>query len=495
MNKQLKFLSRTVFAMFIVLFFSVTMIQFVSADELRNNPLNQRTIKNGYKVERGSIIIDGDPIAFSTPTNDSFKYLRSYDPGTMYAPVTGHYSRQQGMTGLEAAMNKELSGNADAQFFTRIQNTLNGVKPQGSSVDTTINPKAQRAAYEAMQEFSFEGAVVALEPGTGNILALVSTPTYDPNLLSSNDDSEIIANYDALNADELQPLVNRAIAGDLYAPGSVYKLVTAAAAIESGAAKPSTEFSNPASLTLPQSSHVMRNSDQQTCGSGAKASLETAIIYSCNIPFAEMAMDMDKDEVPKMARAFGFDQELAIPTEVTPSVAPAPLDQAQVALSSIGQLDVRTTPLQVAMVSAAIANGGKLMKPELVDRVIAPDLRVEHETKPEEMSQPISPETAKAITGMMEKGVSDSTGFAHLSAIDGVRVAGKTGTAQNGIDTNGNDLPYTLWYTGFAPVDDPKVAVAVVIANGGGASFDYQGGSYELPTAVGKRVMEAVLNG
>ncbi|MFF8819069.1 MULTISPECIES: peptidoglycan D,D-transpeptidase FtsI family protein [Leucobacter] len=495
MNKQLKFLSRAVFGMFLVLFFSVTMIQFVNADELRNNPLNQRTIKNGYKVERGSIIVDGEPVAFSTPTQDTFRYLRNYDPGVLYAPVTGYYSRQQGMTGLEAAMNKELTGNADGQFFTRIQNTLNGVKPQGSSIDTTISGKVQKAAYEAMQEYSFEGAVVAIEPKTGRILALVSTPSYDPNLLSSNDDSEIIANYEALSAEEMQPLMNRAIAGDLYHPGSVYKLVTASAAIESGAAKPSTEFANPASLTLPQSNAVMRNSDQQTCGTGAKASLETAIMYSCNIPIAEMAMGMDKDEVPKMARAFGFEHDLTIPLEVTPSVAPTPLDKAQVALSSIGQLDVRTTPLQVAMVSAAIANGGKVMTPQLVDRVIAPDLRVEQEFDPEELSQPISPETAQAVAGMMEKGVSDSTGFAHLSAIDGVRVAGKTGTAQTGIDANGNDLPYTLWYTGFAPVDDPKVAVAVVIANGGGESFDFQGGSYELPTAVGKRVMEAVLNG
>ena len=494
MNKQMKALSRAVFAMFLVLFLSVTMIQFVNADELRNNPLNARTIKNGYKVERGSILVDGNPIAFSTPTSDTYRYLRQYDPGTLYAPVTGYYSRQQGMTGLEAAMNQELSGNANAQFFTRIMNTLNGVKPQGSSIDTTIDAGAQQAAYDAMAEFGFEGAVVAFEPGTGRVLAMVSTPSYDPNLLSTNDDDEIIANYNALSSDELQPLVNRAIAGDLYHPGSVYKLVTTAAAIESGAATPSTEFPNPASLQLPQSSAIMRNSDQQTCGSGSKATLESAIVYSCNIPIAEMAMGMDRDAVPNMAREFGFDQKLSIPTEVTPSTAPQPLDKAQVALSSIGQLDVRATPLQVAMVSGAIANGGKLMTPQLVDRVIAPDLRVETKFEPTELGTPISQETADAITAMMEKGVSDPTGFAHLSAIDGVRVAGKTGTAQNGIDANGNDLPYTLWYTGFAPVDDPKVAVAVVIANGGGVNFEYQGGSYDLPTAVGKRVMEAVLS-
>lgn len=495
MNKQLKFLSRTVFAMFFVLFFSVTMIQFVNADELRNDPLNTRTIKNGYKVERGPILVGGETVAFSTPTNDSYRYLRQYDPGELYAPVTGYFSREQGMTGLEAAMNQELSGSANAQFFTRIMNTLNGVKPQGSAVDTTIDPIAQQAAYDAMMEFNFEGAVVAYEPKTGRILALVSTPTYDPNLLSLNNNDEIIANYEALQADEFEPLVNRAIAGDLYHPGSVYKLVTAAAAIENGGITPSTEFSNPASLQLPQANAIMRNSDQQTCGSGAKATLETAIMYSCNIPFAEMAMEMDRDEVPKMARAFGFGEELSIPLEVTPSIAPVPLDKAQVALSSIGQLDVRATPLQMAMVTAAIANGGKLMTPQLVDRIITPDLLVEKQYKPTEFGQPISSATATAIAGMMEKGVSDPTGFARMSAIDGVRVAGKTGTAQVGTDANGNDLPYTLWFTGFAPVDNPEVAVAVVIANGGGSSFGYTGGSFELPTAVGKRVMEAVLNG
>lgn len=494
MNKQMKFLSRTVFAMFLVLFFSVTMIQFVNADELRNNPLNARTIKNGYKVERGPILVDGNPIAYSTPSGDSFRFLRQYDPASIYAPVTGYFSRQQGMTGLEAAMNQELSGNANAQFFTRIMNTLNGVQPQGSAIDTTIDASAQQAAYDAMMEFDFEGAVVAIEPKTGRILALVSTPSYDPNPLSSNNDADIIEHYNALTADELQPLVNRAIAGDLYHPGSVYKLVTSAAAIESGAATPKTEFENPASLQLPQSSSIMHNSDQQACGSGSKVTLETAIMYSCNIPIAEMAMGMDRDEVPKMAHAFGFDQDLSIPLEVTPSTAPQPLDKAQVALSSIGQLDVRTTPLQMAMVSAAIANGGSLMAPQLVDRVIAPDLRVETTFDPTKFGTPISKDTAAAIASMMEKGVSDPTGFAHLSAIDGVRVAGKTGTAQNGIDANGNDLPYTLWYTGFAPVDDPKIAVAVVIANGGGSAFENQGGSYDLPTAVGKRVMEAVLS-
>ncbi|MCB1274394.1 MAG: penicillin-binding protein [Leucobacter sp.] len=491
MNRQLKALTRVVFAMFIVLFFAVTMIQFVSADELRANEYNNRTLKNSYKVERGSILVDGDPVAFSTPTNDEYRFERQYDPGALYAPITGYYSRQQGMTGLESAMNEELSGTSGSQFFTRIMRTITGVKPQGSSVETTIDAKAQEAAAAAME--GYEGAVVALEPETGRVLAMVSTPGFDPNQLSSNDDAEIIANYRKLDADEDRPLVNRAIAGDLYHPGSTYKLITAAAAIESGAATPKTAFANPSVLRLPGSTAEMRNWSLEACGPGKTVTLQRALVYSCNIPIAEMAMDLPRDAVPNMAKAFGFEHDLTIPLTVTPSESPVPADEAQVAIASIGQLDVMATPLQMAMVSAGIANGGKVMKPQLVRQVITSDLRVEEEFEPELFSTPISPATANTLAMMMEHVVDDADGTGHLAAIDGVRVAGKTGTAENGFEADGTERPYTLWFTGFAPVQNPKVAVAVVIADGGGAAHENSGSSYDLPTAVGKQVMEAVL--
>lgn len=494
MNKPLKVITRAVFVMFIALFFSVTMIQFVSADELRAKPGNYRTLMNSYKVERGSILVGGNPVAFSTPTTDTFRYIRQYADGPLYAPITGYFSHVQGKSGLEAAMNKDLSGVGDSQFFTRITNTINGVDPQGSSVETTISAKVQTAAQKAMADGGFEGAVVAIEPGTGKLLALYSTPSFDPNELSSNDDAAFIKKYRQLEVDPSQPLDNRAIAGDLYHPGSVYKLIVAAAAIESGAATPSSEFANPAALTLPQSSSKLQNASRTTCGSGETATLQQALVFSCNIPIAELAMKMDRDEVPNMAHAFGFDQDLSIPLPVTPSTSPVPKDQAQVALSSIGQLDVRTTPLQMAMVSAGIANGGSVMKPQLVERLISPDLQVEKDFTPEEFSKPISKKTAKSVADMMEAGVTDPAGLAQKAGIDGVRVAGKTGTAENGEAANGTELPFTLWFTGFAPVDNPKVAVAVVLANGGGEAFQNQGGSFDLPTVVGKQVMEAVLS-
>ena len=494
MNKQLKALTRVIFALFLVLFFSVTMIQVVQADDLRANELNGRTIKNGYKVERGSILVDGNPVAFSTPTGDSYRFVRQYSDGELYSPITGYFSHSQGMSGLEQAMNQDLSGIGNAQFFTRIMNTLNGVSPQGSSVQTTISGKVQKAAAEAFAELGVNGAAVAIEPKTGRILAMTSTPGFDPTQLSSNNDAEIIENYNTLQNDPEKPLANRAIAGDLYHPGSVYKLLVAAAAIENGTAKPSSKFDNPAQLKLPESSAIMQNASRTTCGTGAKATLEDAIVQSCNIPIAELAMSMDPSVVPNMAKAFGFEQDLKIPLTVTPSQAPVPVDKAQTALASIGQLDDRVTPLQIAMVSAGIANDGVVMAPQLVDRIITPDLRVEKQFAPEQFAKPISQETAAAVASMMEKGVTASEGLAQKSAIDGVRVAGKTGTAENGTAENGNDLPFTLWYTGFAPVDDPQVAVAVVIENGGGAKYDYVGSSFDLPTFVGKRVMEAVLS-
>lgn len=491
MNKQLKGLSRVIFAMFMVLFLSVTMIQVVFANELNMNEHNQRNMKNGYKIERGSILVAGDPIAFSVPTEDEYKFARQYTAGEMYAPVTGYYSRRQGMTGLESAMNPELSGLSGTQAFTRFMRTLTGEKPQGNSVETTINAAAQQAAYEAMAGFT--GAAIALDPTTGEVLAMVSSPSFDPSLLSLNNDSEVIANYSALESDPAKPLDNRAIAGDLYHPGSTYKLITAAAAFESGAATPDTKLPNPLTLPLPGSTAEMSNAYGGNCGGGSEVSVTQALVLSCNVPMAELAMSMDRNVVPDMARKFGFGQDLSIPLKVTPSMAPPPLDQAQVAISAIGQLDVRATPIQMAMVSAAIFNNGVLMKPGLVKSIITPDLRTELVFEEQEFSRPISEKTAADLESIMQQGVESSIGLATRARIDGARVGGKTGTAQVGKDANGDDLPYTLWFTGWGELGDRSVAVAVVIEDGGGEAYQFDGSSSEAPVIVGQKIMEAVL--
>lgn len=492
MNKQLKFITRTIMAMFLVLFAAVTYIQIVQADELRANPHNNRTTYNAFKVERGAILVDGTPIATSIPSSDTYQFQRVYAAGELYAPVTGYFSHYQGITGIEAAMNNELSGIGSNQFFTRLMRIITGEKPQGSAVELTINPAAQQAAWDALQ--GYDGAAVAINPQTGEILAMVSSPSFDPNGLSSNNNREIIENYRGLEQDPTRPLMNRAIGGDLYHPGSTYKLLTAAAALESDAAEPTTQFANTESFPLPGSTNEMRNYGLTLCGDGDTVSLADAIKFSCNVPMGELAGMMERDTIPEMARAFGFEKELSIPLTVTPSQAPTPKDDAEAAISSIGQLDVRATPLQMAMVAAGIANGGIVMQPQLVSQVIAPNFAVEYTLTPTEFSNPISQQTAKQLTDMMVSGVNETDGAAYNAHIDGTIVAGKTGTAQNGTDANGDDLPYTLWFTGFAPAENPEIAVAVVVAHGGGAAHDYTGTSYEIPTAIGKQIMEAVLS-
>lgn len=491
MNRQLKRVTRLIFVMFLILFFALTMIQFVSASELRADPRNQRTTKNSFGIERGPILVAGSQIAKSEPTDSEYKFTRVYIPGPLYAGVTGYFSRYQGITGIEAAMNEELSGASSSQFLERLNRLISGQPPRGSAVELTLDPEVQQVAMAALDGIS--GAIVALDPKTGKVLAMATNPTFDPNSLSGNDDNQIIATYDELESDPGQPLINRAISGDLYHPGSTFKLIDAAAALETGNYTPDSQFPNPASFQLPQSSAVMLNASRTACGPGETVSMRQALVLSCNIPFAELAIELNRGTVTEMAKAFGFEEKLSIPLTVTPSQFPVVIDDAQLALASIGQLSVRATPLQIAMVSAGIANNGSIMRPQLVQAVIAPNLSTETGFASELFAQPISEETAQTLNSMMQSVVSEPNGTAARAAIPGVAVAGKTGTAENGKDSAGNDLPFTLWFTGFAPANDPRVAIAVVIENGGGPKYNYQATSYDLASLIGKQVMEAVL--
>lgn len=491
MNRQLKRVTRLVFLMFFVLFLAMTIIQFFAADDLRADARNQRTMKNSFAIERGPILVAGEAIAVSEPTDDEYKFTRVYPKGSLYAAVTGYFSRYQGATGIEAAMNQELSGESSSMFLDRINRIISGQPPQGSAVELTLNPAVQQVATDALA--GVNGAIVALDPKTGKVLAMVSSPSYDPNSLSGNNDEQIIATYNELDDNPDHPLVNRAINGDLYHPGSTFKLIDAAAALETGKYTPDSTFPNPASFQLPQSDAVMMNASRTACGPGATVSMRQALVYSCNIPFAELAIEVNRNTITQMAKAFGFEQDLSVPLEVTPSQFPTVIDDAQLALASIGQLDVRATPLQIAMVSAAIANNGQLMKPQLVEGVVAPNLSTQTGFASEVFATPVSESTAQTLNAMMQAVVTEPGGTAAKAAIPGVAVAAKTGTAENGTDESGNDKPFTLWFTGFAPANDPKVAIAVVIENGGGAKYNYQATSYDLASLIGKQVMEAVL--
>jgi peptidoglycan glycosyltransferase len=476
MNRQLTRVTIAVLIMFLALFTSTTIITVFQVDSLNADSRNVRTLYDGYSAERGPILVNGQAIAESKAVADKYKFQRVYSNPQLYSAVTGYFTLNQGNTGVEGALSSYLSGTANGQFLSKVNSILTGKTPKGGSVSLTIDPKVQQAAWDALGNNS--GAVVALNPRTGAILAMVSKAAFDPNLLASHNANDVISAYKTLLADPTKPLVNRAIAGDLYYPGSVFKLVTTSAALDSGKYAPTDSFPNPGTLTLTGTSTTINNAEGGSCGGGATVSIADALRLSCNIPMAQLGAALGGDVLKKYATAYGYGQKLSIPMRVTPSIYNIG-DTAQVQLSAFGQFEDRVTPLQVAMTSAAIANGGSLMQPTLVKEITAPDLTVIQPFQQKVFSQPITPATSATMTQLMVNNVSN--GAASNARISGVDVAGKTGTAQNG-----DGKPYTLWFTGFAPANDPQVAVAVVVENG--TSF---GNAVAAPIA--KKVIEAVL--
>jgi peptidoglycan glycosyltransferase len=477
-NRELKRVSAAILVMFVALLCSTTTISVLQVDNLRADGRNVRTLYDSYSAERGPILVAGKPIAESKSVDDQYKFQRVYTDPELYAAITGYFTLNQGTTGVEGSLNDYLSGTANDQFLAQINAILTGQTPKGAAVELTIDPVVQKAAWDALGGNS--GSVIALDPKTGAILAMVSKPSYDPNRLASHRTKDVIAAYDELLADPHDPLINRAISGDLYHPGSVFKLIVASAALDSGRFTPESTFPNPASLQLPLSSSVITNSGGGKCGPGKTVSLATALRLSCNIPFAEIGAALGQDTLRDYTKLYGFGSRLGVPMTVTPSSIPDELDAPQLMLSSFGQANVRMTPLQVAMVSSGIANGGVVMQPTLIKSIIAPDLTVIQPFQPTVLSTPISAQTSATLVQLMIANVAN--GAASNGRISGVDVAGKTGTAQNG-----EGQPLTLWFTGFAPANDPQIAVAVVVENG--TSF---GNVVAAPIA--RKVIEAVLN-
>ena len=484
MNRELRRLSVVVLAMFLALFGSTTVIQVIQAEALAKDARNTRALYDSYDVERGAILAsDGTVVAQSVPTGDEFMYQRQYPQADLYSAVTGYYNPTQGSTGIERSMNEYLSGTSNTQFFDTLNRIVAGQAPRGAAVELTIDPVVQQAASDALGDR--RGAVVAMNPTTGKILAMVTSPDYDPNTLASHDSKQVLEQYRALNADPLQPLINRAIQGNMNPPGSTFKLVVVSAALSTGDYSPDTELPNPVSYTLPGTSTEVFNFTRGACGPGETVTIAEALRQSCNVPMAELGIKLGDDVIRAEAEKFGFNSGFDIPTAVEGSVYPDDLNAPQTGLSAFGQSDVRATPLQMAMVSAGIANGGDVMNPSLVDRVVGRNFEALQTFEPSVKSTAISEDVAKQMTQMMIANV--DTGQANNARIEGVDVAGKTGTAQNG-----DDDPYTLWFTGFAPAANPEVAVAVVVENDGNLGRHSSGNIVASPIA--KKVMEAVLN-
>ncbi|WP_067779766.1 peptidoglycan D,D-transpeptidase FtsI family protein [Actinomyces vulturis] len=487
MNRQIRHVWLLVMVMFTTLSVSLTSIQafdrpalWQSRSEYGNlvtDGRNSRTIYREYGHSRGPIVVAGTPIASSVPTDDAYGYQREYANGPLYAPVTGYFSTVfSSITGLERTENTILNGTAPSLFASRLQALITGTQPQGGAVELTIDPGIQQVAYDALD--GREGAVVALDPHTGAILAMVTSPSFDPNAIASHDAQTAQDAWNTDNADPAQPLVNRAISGDLYPPGSTFKILTTAAALRTGKFTPTSEVNAPDALTLPGTNHDLINYAGEACGNGV-VSLSYAFAQSCNTPFAQMAMDLGQEELSREAHGWGFDEALSVPLTVTPSTFPDNSAPSEVAMAGIGQQSVRATPLMMAMVAATVANNGVQMRPYLVARTMDADLNVLSTTDPMVLRTPVTPEVAQDLRSMMGEVVSSGTGT--NAKVTGAHVWGKTGTAETGHAEGGP----TVWFVGFAgrSEDNPTIALAVVLDGGAQIPDGATGGTLAAPIA------------
>ena len=474
MNRQIRAVSLLAGLMFLALMVNLTGSAMFRQASLNNDPHNVRVRDAEFSQNRGNILVGSRPIATTTSSNGKFAYQRVYLSGPKYAPITGYYSYYYGRSMLEQTQNAQLTGTSDAQWLSRITGTLSGHKPEGGSITTTINAKAQDAAWDGLK--GKKGAVVALDYTTGAVLAMASSPSYDPNELASHHLNDTTRAWKNLVADPSSPLTNRATR-EIYPPGSTFKLVTAAAALQNGY-HPNSMVDSPENWILPGTRTPLTN--ETNCG-GSRITLAHALDISCNTAFGKVGVSLGQDKIRDQAERFGFGKVVNSDVSSVASRFPQDLTDAQLAQSSIGQYDVAASPLQMAMVTAGIANGGKLMTPYLTAQVRASNLQVVSEHHPKQMSQPMTKESAEQLKAMMVSVVNNGTG--KRARINGTTVGGKTGTAQ----TVKGKAPYA-WFVGWS--DNPHVAVAVFIQSSDTAINEVSGGRLAAPIA--RDVIEAM---
>ncbi|MCL1838777.1 MAG: penicillin-binding protein 2 [Propionibacteriaceae bacterium] len=471
MNRPIRVLSLVVFVLFLALMANLTYAQVARQTVLNERPENRRVTDARFAQDRGPIMVGNIPIAQSVPVKDHFKFQREYPNPALYAPITGFYSYYYGSTGLEASQSPYLSGATDQQVLEQLIRAAAGQAPRGAKVETTISAKAQKAAWDGLA--GRKGAVVALDYHTGAVKALVSSPSFDPSLLATHDLKASQAAWEQLNKAAEKPLANRATR-EIYAPGSTFKLITAAAALETGYAADSQIDSS--RYRLPNSDKVITGS----CG-GSKVSLSHALQVSCNPGFARLGAELGAQTLQEQAEAFGFGKRWLPEIGSAASRFPTGIDAAQTAMSAIGEYEVAATPLQMAMVAAAIANDGVVMEPYLVNRILRDDLSVISEATPSQASIAVSSTTAAQLRQMMVGVVESGTG--QRAKISGVEVGGKTGTAV----TDRVRTPYA-WFVAYAK--EYGVAVAVFIEDANVSASEVAGGRVSAPVA--KAVLEAL---
>ncbi|WP_028475960.1 penicillin-binding protein 2 [Nocardia sp. CNY236] len=485
MNTPLRRVAVAVMVMVVALLTNATYIQVIKADDYRSDPRNSRVLLDEYSRQRGQISAGGTVLASSVATENRYKYLRTYptDPEA-YAPATGFYSMQYGSTGLERSEDTVLNGSDSQLFGSHLGDLISGRDPRGGNVLTTLDPVLQQVAYEQMTSKGYTGSVVALEPSTGKILAMVSTPSYDPNLLSGHDGARGTQAWETLSADPRHPMLNRAIS-QTYPPGSTFKVVVTAAALSNRVATPEDQFTAAPNITLPGTSTTMENYDGVTCGPDPTASLYEAFRRSCNTAFAELGIEVGAANLEDEAAAFGIGPHQGIPMPVAESTVGTIPDDAALAQSSIGQRDVALTPLDNAVVAATVANGGVRMEPYLVDQLQGPDLSELSTTEPVSVGQAVSADVASTLTNLMIASENNTAGSGRTP----YQIASKTGTAEHGTDPR--NTPPHAWYIAFAPAQNPKIAVAVIVEDGGDRALAATGGSVAAP--IGRAVLDTGL--
>ena len=487
MNKPIRTISLFCLLLFVALMVNATWLQYWKADSYDKDGRNRRVIEAAYSRERGAILVGREPVAESVSSDDEYDFVRTYEEPFKYAHETGYFSFYD-QTGIERYENDVLSGDDDVLFVNKLVDLLSNKSGKGGNVVLTLDRDAQDAAFAGLESLPGEvqASVVAIQPSTGKILAMASLPSFDPNLLSSHDFTQVKADYDRLQGDETEPLLNRAIQMTLP-PGSTFKLVTAAAALESGKYDADGDVPGGPTYQLPQTSDDsgLIDNEGRSCGSD-EIPFSQALAQSCNTTFAQLGVELGGEALREQAEKFGFNQRYL--QDLGPqavSTFPEDATEPEAGQSGIGQFEVRASPLQMAMVAAGIANQGTVMRPYIVDSIQSPELETLRQTEPQELDQAMEASSADGLTQLMVDTV--ESGTASPGAIPGVTVAGKTGTAQSGID----DVPPYAWFVSFAPAQDPEVAVAVMIQSAGIPRGEIAGGTYGGPIA--KAVMEAVI--
>jgi peptidoglycan glycosyltransferase len=488
MNGPLRRTAWAILGAFAILALTATWVQAIAAPRYRDDARNPRVVAWRVGRERGAIVTADDVVvARSDPDpNDPQIFRRSYPEGDLYSHVVGFTSVLFGARGLEQERAHDLVSDRDSTI-SGVLNALLGGDPRPRGLRLTIDHNLQETAAAALGDQ--RGAVVAIDPTTGAVLASVSTPGFDPNTLIGPGAGPAGTE---LENDAAQPLLDRTIA-TTYPPGSSFKVITAAAALEAGVAGPSTEFDDPVALELPGTSSTIRNYDEDVCNDGRTVSLEQAFVKSCNTVFAALGMEVGADRLVSMAEKSGFNQEIPYDLDVLASAIPDAAtfadDPPAIAQNAIGQRDVRATPMQMALVAAGVANGGEIMIPHVVADVFTSDGTIVDTTEPTLWQRAVSPATASVLTDLMERVVISGTG--QRASVPGFRIAGKTGTAEV---TGG---PPHAWFIGFGPVDpepgERQIAIAVVVEDGGDSGETASGGTVAAPIAAS--VFEAFFSG